>query len=765
MAHGRTFLSLALAAATSLATSAHAEGDATPPTEALSSRTLERVTVTGARPSTLPLEIPTTTEGITGAQVERSINATDSSDALKYFPSLVVRKRNIGDHDHAVLATRASGTGNSARSLVYADGILLSNLLGNGAEFTPRWGLVTPDEIERVDVLYGPFSAAYPGNSAGAIVDYLTRMPTQFEAHLKLQAYTQKYKQFGTDERYSGSQGSASIGSRSGALSWWLHLSRQDNDGQPLVFGRVNRQATPSAAGTPVTGAVAGNNQFGAPALNVGSNSQTDSEQDNAKIKLAYDLTPTLRASYTLGLWRNDVNRAADTYLRNAAGGRVFSGQVNIDGSAYTVPTLAPSRARLEHIAHGLTIKSNTRDIWDWEASASLYDYSRDRVRSPAVGNVLPGASSGGAGRIVNLEGTGWNTLAAKGIWRPDGVDGAHIVEFGVQRDAFKLRRRESNAANWLSGPATSLSAAFGGETTLASLWAQDAWRFAPAWRAVIGGRYEWWQADHGRRTVGAASIDYERRTESTFSPKAALSFDVNDDWTLKASIGRAVRMPTVSELFQGGINTTTLLPTLNDPNLRPEKSVTTELSVERALPHGLLRSTVFLERSTDALFSQTTPSGTQVLNVGRIDTLGVELAFEASRVLLAGLDLSGSVTYADSEIEENDGFPDTIGKRQPRVPDWRATLLAQYAVTDRWSGSLGVRFSGRQFGQLNNSDTNGHAYQGFSDYIVADVRVQYRIDRQWRASIGIDNLNNEKYWAFHPYPQRTVHAELRFDY
>src|SRR4029453_72988 len=113
--------------------------------------TLERVDITGTRPATLPIEIPTSTESIGGAAIERTINATDAEDALKYFPSLLVRKRYIGDYDHAVLATRASGTGNSARSLVYADGMLLSNLLGNGASFTPRWGLVTPDEIERVD--------------------------------------------------------------------------------------------------------------------------------------------------------------------------------------------------------------------------------------------------------------------------------------------------------------------------------------------------------------------------------------------------------------------------------------------------------------------------------------------------------------------------------------------------------------------------------------------------------------------------------------
>ena len=158
---------------------------------ALLAAELDRVTITAGRPTTMPIEIPTTIESVTGAQVEKSINATDAEDALKYLPSLTVRKRYIGDYDHAVLATRASGTGNSARSLVYADGILLSNLLGNGAGFTPRWGLVAPEEIERVDVLYGPFSAAYSGNSAGAIVDFVTRMPTRFEAHAKLQGFAQ----------------------------------------------------------------------------------------------------------------------------------------------------------------------------------------------------------------------------------------------------------------------------------------------------------------------------------------------------------------------------------------------------------------------------------------------------------------------------------------------------------------------------------------------------------------------------------------------
>jgi len=184
------------------------------------SRNLGTVTVVARRPSSLPTQIPTTLEGVTGETVARTINALDAEDALKYFPSLVVRKRYPGDFDHAVLASRASGTGNSARSLVYADGILLSNLLGNGATFTPRWGLVTPEEIERVDVLYGPFSAAYPGNSVGAVVDYVTRMPDELELRAALTTFSEDFDVYSTNETYAGWQASASAGDRNGSTSW-----------------------------------------------------------------------------------------------------------------------------------------------------------------------------------------------------------------------------------------------------------------------------------------------------------------------------------------------------------------------------------------------------------------------------------------------------------------------------------------------------------------------------------------------------------------
>jgi len=729
---------------------------------------LERVTVTAGRPTTMPLEIPTTIESVTGAQVEKSINATDAEDALKYLPSLTVRKRYIGDYDHAVLATRASGTGNSARSLVYADGILLSNLLGNGAGFTPRWALVTPEEIERVDVLYGPFSAPYSGNSAGAIVDYVTRMPTQLEAHAKLQGFTQpSYRLYGTDDHFGGGEASASIGSRAGALSWWLALNRLRSDAQPVSFVVKNLAATTSGDGVPVTGAFADRNPKEVPGYVLGSTTQTHALQDHAKLKLAYDITPALRASYTFGWWQNDADRGVDSFLRDAAGGTVTSGPtpvlVNIDDRAYTVlPTdFARTKTSMEHFIHGLVVKSSTGGEWDVEASASLYDFARDIVRAE-----MPNANLASAGRITDQHGTGWNTLALKGTLRPRGADGAHIVEFGAQRDAFRLQTLVSDTPDWAGGNAAARFSAFTGRTSLASLWAQDAWRFAADWRTVLGVRVEHWHADDGTLSNPTTTVGFAPRSESHVSPKAAISFQASDAWLLRASLGRAVRMPTVSELFQGSISATDLVN--NDPNLKPEKSWTTELTAERTLPFGSVRATLFGERTQDALYSQVdlTAGGTvaTVQNVDRIRTLGIEFAGQGRNVMVRGFDIDASLTYADSKTTQNDKFPASVGKWQPRVPQWRASLLASYAPDEHWAGSLGIRYSGRQYGQLDNSDTNGFAFTGFSPFLVADVRVQYRFDRHWRTALGIDNVNNDRYWAFHPYPQRTFHAELRFD-
>jgi hypothetical protein len=102
-------------------------------------------------------------------------------------------------------------------------------------------------------------------------------------------------------------------------------------------------------------------------------------------------------------------------------------------------------------------------------------------------------------------------------------------------------------------------------------------------------------KAGHRRRQRRPADLladadpDHHRCSAcARISPKAALAFTATPDWTLKASLGRAVRNPTAAELFQGAIVDNEIVN--SDPALRAEKSWTGELSAERVNDAGVLR-------------------------------------------------------------------------------------------------------------------------------------------------------------------------------
>lgn len=727
---------------------------------------LGEMVVSGGRAAAVPASLPAVSEGITAQQMEETINVVNTEDALKYLPSLQIRKRFIGD-TNGIVASRSSGTLVSARSLVYADSLLLSNLLGNSFAYPPRWGLVTPDEIERIDVIYGPFSAAYPGNAMGAVIQMTTRMPDQFEAHGRAQAFSQAFKLYGSDERHSGSQASAALGSRVDALSWWFNYNHLENQGQPMSFLTKPLSTAAPGAATVVTGAHFDTDPSGNPRVVIGATSITETVQDHAKLRLAYDFTPAVRATYTLGLWENKSDTRVQSYLRNAAGNPVYSGNVNIAGKLYNIgaTNFNPGKAEQQHWMHGLAVKTDSRGEWDWEIGASLYDYARDLSRAPTL--ALPAAEAGGAGQITDMNGTGWQTVDLRGIWRPGGKGGAHELSFGYHVDRYTLQTLVSGTSDWRAGGAGARISAFTGKTQTQAVYAQEAWRFAPDWKATLGGRWERWHAYDGAIANATATLGYAARRENFFSPKLALSVQATPLWTLRSSLAKAYRMPTVAELYQGSISAGTIVN--NDPNLKPEQAVSGELTAERDLGNGLLRISAFQENASDALYSQTditvTPNVTNIQNIDRIRTRGIELAYQGTDVGMRGLDLSGSVTYADSEIRRNTRNPATVGKKQPRVPDWRATVAGTYRFDDRLSATLAARYSGRQYNTLDNSDVNPGTYAAVSRFLVVDARVHYKLARQWSASLGIDNLNNERYFVAHPYPQRTVVAEVKFDY
>jgi len=715
---------------------------------------LSEMTVRQSRPSAV-VQNPSPQAEVTGEQA-RHMNVVNTEDVVKYMPSLQIRKRYIGDRN-AIIAARTTGTVQSARSLVYADGLLLSNLLGNSYAYPARWNLVGSEEIDTVNVLYGPFSALLPGNSAGATILMTTRQPENFEAHARAQVFSSNFKLYNTDMTAHGHQEQGSGAVRYGNLTISAMANHLDSYGQPMSFATAER-ATSGSGGTPVSGAVIDSDPTGARRVIVGAYGMDHTIQDVGKVRLAYDFAPGTRLAFTFGEWRNDSTSRQESYLKNAAGQTVSSGTVLINGQRYnlTAGNFAPSRSDTVNRLYGLTFDSRLADDWRLESAFSVYQTPTDLTRTAST------ASSSG-GSLAYGDGSGWNNADLRLIWKPRGS--GHTLTAGFHHDAYRYDYSKYNASNWLNeGSRTNLTNRNEGRTQTQAFYLQDEWKFAQNWTLTAGVRQEAWQATDGRiYTPALGNNSFNDREESGTSPKLSLAWQATADWTLRASLGKAYRFPTVTELFQ--TETTGSTTRISDPNLKPEKVFAKDLTGERAIGQGILRLSLFEETVEDALYSFTDYSNTtRNQNVDKLRARGAEAAYTAPEVL-RGLDLTASLTYVHSRVLENQLNPAMVGKWVVRIPDWRASLLAVYRFNDQWSGSLGYKYSGRQYNNPDNSDQWPDTYGGNSSFSVFDAKVSYRLAKQAAVAFGVDNLTNEKYYAFHPYPQRTFHGEVRVDF
>ena len=56
--------------------------------------------------------------------------------------------------------------------------------------------------------------------------------------------------------------------------------------------------------------------------------------------------------------------------------------------------------------------------------------------------------------------------------------------------------------------------------------------------------------------------------------------------------------------------------------------------------------------------------------------------------------------------------------------------------------------------------DLAGMVKEG-EDFLVFDAKIHCDVTNHLSASLGVDNLNDRVYFLFHPFPQRTVVADL----
>lgn len=724
--------------------------------------TLEALEVTGQQ-LTLEKEAPALKTTVDAEKLE-SINSPDVSDALRYEPNLIVRKRYIGDRN-ATLSFRDMHTKQTPRALVYGDGLLLSNFLGANFGFAPRWNVMQPEEIERVDVLYGPYSAEYSGNSLGGVVILHSRMPDRFEAQVSTGAFWQDFKAYGTNETFSGHTLHASVGDRRDRWSYFLAVDRLENESHPQSFNITSGNGG-AAVGNPVTGA------FAHPRGGFLYNASGPSEvvENLVKLKVGYDLSDSLESRLTLAyLDREEDDLNPESYLRDADGNPVHNGTVDIEGQSYSVKSRSLGLSEAQDLIYGAELEGMLGSDWSIESALSFYDVLGEEERQSGVD--LAEARANGPGSFTEDQGSGWQTFDLKLGHRHDGGWLGQRVGFGYHFDRYELDKAIFNTGNWRDAAISDLDADSEGNTRVHALYVENEWQLARPWTLVLGGRQEWWKAYNGAlaRDFDGSRVEasYPERSESRFSPKASLSYEPNPSWLATLSLGLAYRFPTVGELYQGSIDNDGNFSESFDPDLRTEKGFAKNLMVRRYFDRATVTLNLWENDVDDAIFSQRSilTGISNFQNIDRVRSRGAELVTNLQDLWLPGLEVDFNLAYTRAKILENRDVPDSEGKQFPRVPEWRANLFANYPATDRLRIGAGARYASDPYDELDNSDGDLSGF-GYTDgFLVFDVRASYEVSNKVTLAGGVDNVADERYYVYHPYPGRTLFADVKWRY
>jgi outer membrane receptor protein involved in Fe transport len=215
---------------------------------------------------------------------------------------------------------------------------------------------------------------------------------------------------------------------------------------------------------------------------------------------------------------------------------------------------------------------------------------------------------------------------------------------------------------------------------------------------SVVGGI----RVDHWENT---GEFSGNSKSLTPVSPRAAVSFRAASDVTVRGTVYRAFRTPTLNELyrnFRAGD-----AQTLANENLEAESLTGSEASVLWTPGANTVRGTLFFTTLDDAVANVTltvTPTLTtrQRQNAGSVNARGFEL--EVERRLTSQLAVSGMLTMTRSRFGGGGSLPELEGLDVPQVPRYSGGVSVRY-VDPRWvTATLQVRAIGRQFEDDRNT-------------------------------------------------------------
>ena len=704
---------------------------------------LGKVSVTATKTAITTSESPASVEIITSKEIENK-QVQRADEALKDVAGVYVRS----DADHTpnswsnVVTLR--GIPQYYRTAVLIDGVSINNAFSSGV----NWSSIAVDDIEKIEVVKGPFSSLYGGNAMSGVINIIRKEPTKQEFNIKTGYGSNNYKnlELSYKDKFFNSLGII------------VNYGHKKSDG--YISDLVIKTPSGGTGGVDVTGQQVTTDYKGDAKYIVGDKGEKSWAQNDIGLKLFYDINNNSKIIFDYNHHKDETKyNNFNTYLSDSSGNPVYSGSVQLDTTYKTTLSekdflFGPNGETSDKFTINYTNTFN--DNIDIDVKASYFDNNYWYV-SQTTGAV----SAGGPGSFTDIPSQKAFVSAQLNFQ----LGNYNYITTGIDITRNELQKEINTLINWRDYDSkTTLNSESNGESINKAFFIQDTIDITKNLIAYIGGRYDYWETEGDFKDyVNYINTSYEKRDDSYFSPKVSLVYLPTKSTTLRASWGKAFRAPSLSDMYSTWISSSGKV-SQSSPDLKPETVTSWEIGFEQTFnTNTQLKATYYENVLSDMMYSTNVSTLlSEKRNAGKAEIKGFEI--EAKQSITENISAFANFTYNRSKMLENDSKPTSIGKQLPYVPEKQFNIGVS-GNSALWNGSIIGSYVDDMYTTDDNTDVIKDVYGAYESYFIVNAKIGYKIRDYLSASLSINNLFDKEYFQSDMTPGRTIYGELSFKF
>ncbi len=701
---------------------------------------LDEVVVTATKTEKQITDVPAKVTILKGSAIENT-PVVFADEALKSVSGVYLRRSKFSD---VVSTVTMRGFEGKARTLVLLDGQPLNDGYNHGLV----WSAIPTDNIEKIEVIRGPFSCLYGGNAMGGVINIITKIPEKETIHFKASygSYNTLTTHFGYSNKLFKNLGVY--------ISW----DKKYSEGFPTNF--VVKTARADTGNIVVSGWKKTKTSTGEDAYLIGDVGDNYWNQDQYFGKLIWDISSKTSLGFSCNISAHGYGyKNPQCYLTDSAGIPVNNETVTIvDNGVYNRISVS-SYSFINGPSEGfqsiykLNFNTSIQKI-RLTSSIGLNNYKQWYISSSS------GANEDGGPGLINK--TSPNRAYTFDL-QVDIPLKNHLLTLGTDYRLNEASGEEWNLFDWQDKESeTEISTSMDGKQQIMACFAQLELNLFKNFKTYIGARFDHWKNYKGESSDMAEDtlIKYDEFTNYYVSPKIGLVYTPKlkaGPWELisiRLSAGNAFRPPTLYNMYKTWYYYGTIYE--SNPDLEPEITKSWEVGIEQSLFNRKTKiSTDYYESYIEDLIylNLVEDNHKRYENAGKGEIKGFEA--EVKQYFTSWIDGFFNLTYQTTEITENEADSASVGKEFTNVPGliYNAGLLFHKGPVII---NLTYHFSERTFSKSDNSDTEEGVYSAYDEVSLLDGKISYNLNKNMCISLNVNNILDKEYFVYYKAPGRT---------